>query len=120
MYSRQLVKQGASEKETPLIALKSPAEEVMLNRNPVSRTAYYVSLTLFAATPLIISRRRNGGAMVGFGPVKADQSDIVSANVCFLSKPCSFLLISTSSSKVGKGGTCNAKLLARASRLPLS
>ena len=33
------------------------AAEVMLNRDPVSGTAYYVSLLLFAAMPWIVSRR---------------------------------------------------------------
>ena len=33
------------------------AVEVFLNRDPVSGTAYYVSLLLFAAMPWIVSRR---------------------------------------------------------------
>jgi hypothetical protein len=33
------------------------AAEVILNRDPVSGTAYYVSLILFAAMPWIVSRR---------------------------------------------------------------
>jgi hypothetical protein len=34
------------------------ATEVFLNRDPVSGTAYYVSLLLFAAMPAIMARRR--------------------------------------------------------------
>jgi hypothetical protein len=33
------------------------AAEVILNRDPVSGTAYYLSLILFAAMPWLISRR---------------------------------------------------------------
>ncbi|MBH0192687.1 MAG: hypothetical protein HP492_13245 [Nitrospira sp.] len=33
------------------------AADVMLNRDPVSGTAYYVSLLLFAAMPWLVSRR---------------------------------------------------------------
>lgn len=33
------------------------ASDVILNRDPVSGTAYYVSLLLFAAMPWIVSRR---------------------------------------------------------------
>jgi hypothetical protein len=33
------------------------AAEVILNRDPVSGTAYYLSLLLFAAMPWLVSRR---------------------------------------------------------------
>jgi hypothetical protein len=33
------------------------ASDVFLNRDPVSGTAYYVSLILFAAMPWLVSRR---------------------------------------------------------------
>ncbi len=33
------------------------ASDVILNRDPVSGTAYYVSLLLFAAMPWVVSRR---------------------------------------------------------------
>jgi hypothetical protein len=33
------------------------ATDIMLNRDPVSGTAYYLSLILFAAMPWLVSRR---------------------------------------------------------------
>ena len=33
------------------------AADIILNRDPVSGTAYYVSLLLFAAMPWLVSRR---------------------------------------------------------------